>query len=267
MDFIHEYYGKNSWSSKQSLILEGCLVKLHKEGYDCAKYRLGDISTTDEFRWDRQTLCELMSLLVEAGANILRKDVSGQSYISVLRSYDVEERMYWAFEDLLYAYVQAGADVHELDDMRWTCSMAARYFDVWPLWCQALQDSGKDIEEVLRAEGNEWLSADDWENIFFEQTRDREYNEYYSEDYDESDSDVETSDEDGENAGRSEDKIETECDDGESDVEDRDEEDNEDGDSEDEGSDNENSDEEQSNDHNSGSSKINVAKGVRMSPV
>jgi hypothetical protein len=169
VDFIHEYYGMHYFTSENSLILEGLLVNLHNEGYDCAKYRLGDIPSAEEFRWDRQTLCKLMLLLVEAGANMSGANHISTCHIPRLINYDFDIRMRWAFDDLLYAYMQAGSDVHALNDMKQTPSISARHLDFWPLWCQALQDSGKEIEEVLLAEGNEWLLADNWEDIFFEQ--------------------------------------------------------------------------------------------------
>lgn len=235
MDIILHDYGRPHFLSKEWLIMEGYLVKLHEQGYDCSKYRLGEISSSDEFRWDRQTLCELMLLLVEAGANALGKSIFGLGFIPYLMHCKDKYRTTWAFKDLLYAFVQAGADVHERDRMQRTCSMKARALDIWPLWCQALQDSGKDIEEVLRVEGNEWLLADDWENILFERTDYLESSDYYSEDCDESGSDVETSDEDDENASTGEDKFEIEFDDEEGEIEGRDEEVNEDRDSESEG--------------------------------
>lgn len=173
LDAISYDYGLRPLVSSVPSRLEGYLNTLKEEGYDCAKYRLGDIASTEEFRWDRHTLCELMSLLVDAGASA-SINFNGKSRILRLIKRNFFEQDVnidvWAFEDLLYAFVQMGADVHALDEVGWTPSMTARYIGFWDEWCQALKGSGKDIEGVLRAEGNEWLLTKSWESILIERT-------------------------------------------------------------------------------------------------
>jgi hypothetical protein len=67
------------------------------------------------------------------------------------------------------------------------------------MWCEVLQDNGKDVEEVLCEEENEWLLADDWRDIFFERTGySPDVNDWESDD--ESESSFETGDEDQEDA-------------------------------------------------------------------
>jgi hypothetical protein len=206
LDLIVKQTMEPIFDDQEVRVWNGYLTNLHKEGYDCAEYRLEGISILEISRWDRQSLYKLILLLVEAGANIFR-----DTYIPIL--IEVVEgviEMSSAPKDVLYILVQAGADVHALGDEGWSPSMMMRYSDNWTFWCEALQDSGKHVEEVLREEKNEWLLADDWRDIFFERTG-RHPDDLGSESYYESDSDFETSDENQLDASNSEDESEFVC--------------------------------------------------------
>lgn len=174
--------------------LNECFAYLQDEGYASVEFILGKNYRQCSLRWDRQVLCRLVSTLVEA-ADL---EYSANFYIGSILGLLIEGRYAHrdALMDLLYAFVQAGEHVNELDDQQWSPSMLARYYDYWSCWCEAVQDSGKDIEEVLRAEGTEWLLQDDWGEVLEQRYGSRiEIWDSNSE----SESDWETIDEDGEN--------------------------------------------------------------------
>lgn len=169
--FISDWYGVKTFSSAQGLLLDAYLLNLCKEGHDCARFRLGAISSTNEFRWSRQALSDLLSLLVEIGASVPIRKGNGEYFLDVM-AHDVENRASWALEDLIFALIQVGDNIHDVhNDGERTCSVLARYHGVWPIWCRALHDSGNEIEGVLREEGNEWLLEDDWEMRYLQRFR------------------------------------------------------------------------------------------------
>ncbi|OAL46496.1 hypothetical protein IQ07DRAFT_590637 [Pyrenochaeta sp. DS3sAY3a] len=252
---VVDSYGHRRFDNQHASFIDECLAKLHKNGYNCAHFKLGNISNLGEFRWSQQKLYELMALLFEAGAEPRKFGHFSGSHISELlyNHSDVQDRKRWALEDLLYVLVQIGVSIDGLTSRKWTISMTARYYDIWPIWCQALQDSGRNIDEVLRKEGTQWLLDDNWENVFAERYKAFGFRYYdSSEDYDEFDSDLETSDEDEDAESEGEGSDEENSGEEDSDEEKSDEED----------SDNKNSDEEMDYDHDTGSSKINGGKAI-----
>ena len=207
LDWICTLYRYTKFNRDDLILLDSYLVSLGAEGYNCAEYRQSKLSNPEDVWWSRQILCELMSLLVEAGADINKVGMLGCGYLEIVTRRSLM-RPLWAREDLLYGLVKAGADVHAFDSRHGTISIRARCHGFWLLWCQALQDSGKVVEEVLREEGNDWLLEDDWEEKLLEHGYRSNWN-YCLEcelryDYE---LDDELSGDAGENAGEGEDTI------------------------------------------------------------
>lgn len=154
---------RSTRGSDASRLLDECFAYLQDEGYACVELMSKGNYHRCSFRWDRQALCRLVLTLIEASNLRNSAGLTLKPFPLLLSIGRYAHRD--ALVDLLYAFVRAGEDVNELDSQRWSPSMFARYYDYWPFWCEALQDSGKDIKEVLRAEGTEWLLQDDWRKI------------------------------------------------------------------------------------------------------
>lgn len=137
------------------------LTCLCSEEYVCREFA----SLPDSFDLvDRQTLYRLISSLIEID------DDEDDMLLNCIWHFlpDWEDYGEEGSENLLHAYIQAGANIHALDFDRRTPSTNARLSHGWTQWCRVIHEKGKIIEEVLRDEGNEWLLEDGWEETLYE---------------------------------------------------------------------------------------------------
>ncbi|KAJ4312128.1 hypothetical protein N0V94_007606 [Neodidymelliopsis sp. IMI 364377] len=73
----------------------------------------------------------------------------------------------------------------------------ARRFNQWDVWCEALQENGKNIEEIVRSQGEEWLLDDsNFPHSSYDWIKSEDSPEYTPEDESE---DAETTDDEAEN--------------------------------------------------------------------
>jgi hypothetical protein len=69
-------------------------------------------------------------------------------------------------EEILTMLIKAKVEYIGVPVSSSTCSMEARQGGLWDEWCRALKRNGKDVEDVVHAEGHPWLLRDDWRWIW-----------------------------------------------------------------------------------------------------
>jgi hypothetical protein len=111
----------------------------------------------------------LLLLLIDAGAPIFENNLWHQNKIvcaicSLSKScHDVPTRI-----GILSILIEKGVGVNEICVEGLTPSMYAQHHECWDEWCEALQRAGKQIHDVLNAEGNVWLLGSDWQKVWRE---------------------------------------------------------------------------------------------------
>lgn len=85
-------------------------------------------------------------------------------YLGQYSHYDDEDTV-----KMLSTFVKGGANVnYAVIGQFETLSMTARARQTWNIWCEALKNSGNNIEDVVSKEGNSWLLGDDWKEVWRE---------------------------------------------------------------------------------------------------
>lgn len=162
--------GYNDLTGHVMPILLRSLDKIHAEGYNNVQYQLLlDCSSTDSLSDRHRALPNLLRLLFDAGADATLADPHGRNLIqmwcasALFEMHDKSARE--IIEDVLTVLIEVKIDVNNPNGCRQTPSMFARYYDCWLEWCQALKRTGKNIEDVLRTEGNSWLLDEHWQEM------------------------------------------------------------------------------------------------------
>jgi hypothetical protein len=141
-----------------------CLETLRRDWFDEAQIkRLNSCFSLQEPRWVRNSVPQRLQLLFEAGAPVSGKDAYGRNMIAVFldesptENYDKSTCI-----DILIVLIEKGVSVNQTCPFGLTPSMYARYRGLWDEWCEALRSNDKNIEDIVKAEGNEWLLGNDW---------------------------------------------------------------------------------------------------------
>jgi hypothetical protein len=146
----------------QALII--CLETLRRDWFDKAQIkRLNSCFSLQKPKCLRNSVPQLLQLLFEAGAPISGKHQDGRNMIArfldelPVTYYDKSTRI-----GILGVLIEKEVSVNQTCHRGLTPSMYARYRGGWNEWCEALRRNDKNIEDVSKAEGNEWLLGNDW---------------------------------------------------------------------------------------------------------
>lgn len=112
---------------------------------------------------------QLIGAMVSIGADLDIRDTDDLNLLCAVMLHESHPKMNGKDPEktvkILSALVDLGRDVHSRDIFGSTPSKYARWNDLWDEWCEALQMSGLNIEQVTAEEHNEWLLEDDWYQI------------------------------------------------------------------------------------------------------
>jgi hypothetical protein len=175
-----------------------CLETLRRDWFDEAQIkRLNSCFSPQKPSLPRTSVPQLLQLLFEASAPDSVKDSYGRNLIARFLD-ESNPKMYnkSARIGILSFLVEKGVRVNQTCRDGLTSSMYGRYLGHWNEWCEALRRNNKDIEDVVKAEGNEWLLDKNWREEWRRRPCNDEYRCLeYSYDEDESEFEKEKEDE------------------------------------------------------------------------
>jgi hypothetical protein len=147
-----------------------CLRVLQKEGFDAAQNdRMLDCFALRDLNGPCNSIAPLVLLLLEVQESEDSKVFWPWFWPTVfLSSVCVGLYSYADSVDILSIIMQKGGNFNATNQMDLTASTYARYHNRWELWCEALERDDKKIEDVVRAEGNQWLLNDDWREVWID---------------------------------------------------------------------------------------------------
>jgi hypothetical protein len=120
--------------------------------------RLLECCSLKEPRLLKDSIPQLLLLLISAGASVMKKDWVGRNIITVFFHNGAGDRYERQVSvDFISILIENGVDIGGVDLDGLTASMVARYRGAWNIWCDALKKSNRTIEDVVQAEGNAWL--------------------------------------------------------------------------------------------------------------
>jgi hypothetical protein len=182
-----------------------CLETLRRDWFDGAQIkRLDSCFSLQEPRWPHTSVPKLLQLLFEAGAPVSGNDADGRNMIGCFMGSDGKMRYETStLIEVLSVLIERGVGIDYTCPEGLTPSMYARYIGRWNEWRVALRRNNKNIEDVVKAEGNEWLLDDGWCE---EWRRRRCGGDWYSLDSD----DEEESEEEDDDSGPSDDDLDEE---------------------------------------------------------
>jgi hypothetical protein len=146
------------------------LRTLRDEHFDPTQNELlAECCSLKEPRLFEDSIPQLLLLLISAGTSVMEKDLAGRNMITMFfynfAGYRYERQVSVDFISIL---IENGVDVNDVDERDLTVSMAARYLSQWNVWCDALKQSNRTIEDVVHAEGTTWLLGSDWHEVWVE---------------------------------------------------------------------------------------------------
>jgi hypothetical protein len=181
-----------------------CLVKLQRLDYkaDLFKQVFG-YQNLETLEWRTELLPDVVRLLLESGADPNTIWYGRFAYLTVFLKFMspnqglVCSQNHNIRKQVLSAFIEAEADVFYRNMEGESLSGLARIFNHWDAWCEALQENGKNIEEIVRSQGEEWLLDDsNFPQSFYDTDGSEDLSEYTSEDESE---DAGTTDDEAEN--------------------------------------------------------------------
>jgi ankyrin repeat protein len=147
--------------------LKTCILKLHRLGHnrDSPGQKYGN-QDPERLVWDLRIVPDVVRLLLDCGAHPNTAEVDGMTPLHVFMitglfrqcvsagsTHDVRKHV-------LNILIESGADVLHVSHDGTTISEKAQANGHLDVWCEALQENGKSIEEIVRLQRQEWLLDD-----------------------------------------------------------------------------------------------------------